>query len=576
MKNNLRTMIGIILVILMASSVFAGCTKKDDAEQSKGSEVADTGSNGETSSTQEQKSVAQVADPMAKYEEPITVSTYFEIVPPFAPYFTEERVMSNIYQKQYLEELGINLEYSWFAAQSEEDSVQKKNVAIASGDIPDIMMVSKEQLALLAKSDLIHKDLGTVFEQYASDNLKTWTYQEGDAAMLSATYDGKIIAIPQIDSSIDTAPFLWIRQDWVEALGMEMPTTMDELYNIMVAFKNEDPDKDGQADTIGLILNKDILAMGTSDAVGLFNGFGAYPDAWIDDGSGNLVFGSIQPEIKDALAFMSKLYSEGLIEADYSVKDAMKAAELPAAGTGGIQYGAMWNAMWPLQSSLDNDPNANWQPIAIVSSTDQPARPQIRLNTNYYYVVNSDCEHPEALIKLLNFFVEKFGFAEGEEYEKYLTSDNGIPSFAIHETMFKTYNALKNLEAYRHVSEAFASGSTDQLNAEELNYYDSIMKYRNGDPSMAGTEKTFGEGGSFATMEYYYTNDLFMMDQFFGAPTETMRQKMQLIRDKENEYFTKVIMGIETVDSFDDFVNSLNQLGLTEITEEVNEWKANR
>ncbi len=524
--------------------------------------------------------IEEVTDPMAAYDPAITVTTYFEIEPPLAEFFSKERIMNNIFQKKYLEELGINLEYAWFAAQSDEDSVQKKNIAIASADIPDIMMVNKEQLALLSRSDLINKNMGAYFEKYASDHLKEWMYQEGTSAMDSATFNGEIIAIPSTDSSIDTSSFLWIRNDWLKKLGLAVPETMDELYDVMVAFRDDDPDGNGKDDTLGLILHKDILTQrGMSDAgdgLGLFNGFGAYPRAWVKGSNGNLVYGSVQPQIKDALSFMNKLYDQGLIEEDFAVKDLMKVSELSASGRAGIQYGAMWNAMWPLQSTIDNNPEADWTPVAIPSATGAPGKPQIKLNIPYYYVVSSKAEHPEALIKLLNFFVEKFAYIPVDEYAQYLVTDTGIPSFALHDTMFKTYNALKNLEAYWHVSDAFDKGDTSALNAEELNYYNSIVSYLEGDLGMAGSVKTFGEGGAFTTMDYYYANDLFEMDQFFGAPTDTMKKRLQIIKDKEIEYFTKVIIGVASIDTFGSFVQELNTLGLDKITEEVNAWYSNR
>lgn len=567
MKRFMCQKISLILSLIMIAMLFVGCNNNETSKNDGNDDAANT----------QEATPTPILDPMAKYEEPITVSSFFEITPPFAPYFTEERIKTNIFAKQYLEELGININYLWYAAQSPEDSVQKKNVAIASGEIPDIMMVDKEQLALLAKSDLINKDMGTVFDQYASEHLKTFTLGSGNEAMASATYDGKVIAIPQIQSSIDTAPFLWIRKDWVEKLGLKMPTTMEELYDVMVAFKNNDPDGNGKADTLGLIISKDFLmAVTSADGYGLFNGFDSYPQAWVDDGSGKLVYGSTLPETKEALQFINKLYSEGLIEKDFAVKDTMKVSELPAAGTAGVQYGAMWNAMWPLQSSLQNDPNANWQAIAIVPAEGKKAKPEIHLNIQYYYVVSKECEHPEALIKLLNFWVEKSAYSSQEEYDKYLTNDTGIPAFALHETMFKTDDALKNLNNYRIVTKALETNDSANLNSEQLITYDQIIKYRAGDVSMAGAEKTFGKESSFTAMEYYYTNDLFMMDQFYGAPTDIMKQKMQMIRDKEVEYFTKVIMGEESADNFDKFVSELNKLGLDKITEEVNEWNSSK
>ncbi len=556
MTGNLKWVFLLLLVTVIALPVSAS-GKQDDSASVKMAEDVNT-------------------DPLGKYEEPITVSTFFEIEPPLAEFFTKDRIMNNIWQKQYLAELGINLEYVWFAAQSEEDSVQKKNIAIASGDIPDIMMVNKEQLALLAKSDLINKNIGDVYDMYASDHLKEWMTQEGSAAMDSATFGGKVIAIPSTDSSIDTAPFLWIRADWLDNLGMSVPKTMDELYKVMKAFKENDPDKDGKNDTLGLILHREFVPMrmaaDAGDGLGLFNGFGSYPRAWVEDGKGGLVYGSIQPETRNALVFLNKLYEEGLIEEDFGVKDMMKVSELSASGRAGIQYGAMWNAMWPLMSTLENDPNANWIPVAIPTATSAPAKPQIKLNIPWYYVVSKDAEHPEALIKLLNFFVEKFSYASPEEYKLYLVDDTGIPQFALHETMFKTYNALNNLQAYWHVNEAFEKDDPSILNAEELNYYNSIVGYNNGDMSFAGAVKTFGKDGAFKAMNYYYEGDLFQMDAFYGATTDTMKRKMQLIKDKEMEYFTKVIMGVENISTFGSFVEELNKIGLEQITAEVNQW----
>ena len=55
-----------------------------------------------------------------------------------------------------------------------------------------------------------------------------------------------------------------------------------------------------------------------------------------------------------------------------------------------------------------------------------------------------------------------------------------------------------------------------------------------------------------------------------------MGQKLSTVNDKIMEYYTKVIMGIESTDTYDDFLSEINSLGLEKMTEEVNEWNANR
>ena len=236
-----RKAISLLLGAVMVTGMLGGCS---------GSEVPKETAQGSGDSSQ--TPTESVADPNAKYEEPVTLTSFFEISPTIASIFTEEGIQNSYYTKQQEEQTNIHIDYLWYASDRPEDAEQKKNVAIASGEIPDFMLVDSAQLALLAKSDLINKDIYSVYEAYASDTLKQWTVQQGESVLDSATYDGKIIAIPLVDSAIDAASFLWIRQDWLDKLGLERPTTMEELYDVMVAFKTQDPDGNGVDDTVGL------------------------------------------------------------------------------------------------------------------------------------------------------------------------------------------------------------------------------------------------------------------------------------------------------------------------------------
>lgn len=511
-----------------------------------------------------------------RYEETVTLTSYFEISAAIMDSFQVEDVANSYFTQQQEEQTNIHIDYLWYAAATADDATQKKDLAIASGDIPDFMCVSSSELALLAKTDLINKNIGEIFEEYASDTLKSWIYAEGDKAMNSAMYNGQVIAIPNTDSAYDYAEVLWIRQDWLDKLGLEVPTTMEELYDVMVAFQTQDPDGNGEDDTIGLTLHKDFLSKAMGDAIGLFNGFGAYPASWIQGEDGQLVYGSVQPEVKEALSYLAKMYQEGLIQEDFSALADTDATEASTSGKSGMQYGVQWNAIWPLQTCLDNDPEANWVAISLPCSTGETVTPQINTRINNYMVVSAKCEHPEALIKLLNFWCDAWT-SEQEEYDKYLTDYHGAATlqFPQHYVMAKTYYPLQNLTAYWDVKDALETGDTSGLSSEYKTYYDNYVAYKDGDNSYAGTAKTFGpEDSSFEVINNYYQNNTFKWDEFTGASTSTMTQRMSTITDKVLEYYTKVIMGIESVDSFDDFVNEVNNLGLTKITEEVNEWYA--
>jgi putative aldouronate transport system substrate-binding protein len=259
-----------------------------------------------------------------------------------------------------------------------------------------------------------------------------------------------------------------------------------------------------------------------------------------------------------------------LLEKDFGAKDSGKASELAASGRVGVQYGAMWNAMYPLQQTKDNNPASDWLAHKIISSDDKPANPQIKLNVLRYYVVNSNYEHPEALIKLLNFWSQIYRRSTPEVYNSFLGADG--PSQ--HYTNFYEWPAKKNLLAHKNVVAAVKSKDPSKLNSEEKGYYDNILSFKGGENKNAQFEKVFGETGSFTAMDDYDKNNLFALDQFYGAPTTTMKSRLDTIKKKEMEFYTKVIMGAESIDKYDAFVGGLNKLGLTEITKEVNEWDA--
>ncbi|MFD0671110.1 extracellular solute-binding protein [Cohnella sp. GCM10027633] len=571
MKINLKKTLGVSTSAILLLTVLSACggNNNNAASNSGNASNSPTASAPASSEATSEASTAPI-DPNTKFEPAVEASVGVSISDPMAKDFTEEKWENSVWIQAYRDKFGINIKPAWYA-KGVDATKQKISVSIASGDIPDILGVTQEQLATLSKTDLIW-DMKEIFDKYATPLTKQIITEEGNTALDSATFGGKLLAIPGTNSAIDGASFLWVRQDWLTKLGLAVPKTTDELYNVMKAFADKDPDGDGKKNTVGLMLNKDFLAPGMAESLGIFNAFDAYPTAWIRGADGKLVYGSALPEVKDALAFMNKLYNEGLIEKDFGAKDGAKAAELAASGKVGINFGAMWNGMHPFQQTKDNFADSDWRAYAIVSKDGQPANPQIKLNVENYYVVSKKYEHPEVLVKLINFWTElNYGNATQEEYDKYL---GPAPAPGHHWTVAKAWKPQKNLQAHLKIVEAFKSGDTSALNAEEKGYYDNIVKFKNGDNANAQFEKVFGETGSFVAMNDYVTGNLFKMDEFYGASTEAMKNRLKTIQQAVLEYYTKVIMGSDSIDNFDKFVDQLNKLGLSDVTKEVNEWDA--
>lgn len=78
------------------------------------------------------------------------------------------------------------------------------------------------------------------------------------------------------------------------------------------------------------------------------NAYHAYPGMWTTDDTGRIVYGSIQPEMKDALQVLQNMCNDGLLDKEFAVKDIAKAADLTSAGKCGLAFGAMRAPFYPL------------------------------------------------------------------------------------------------------------------------------------------------------------------------------------------------------------------------------------
>lgn len=141
------------------------------------------------------------------------------------------------------------------------------------------------------------EDLTDVYNNSACDTVKESYESYGDNNPLNTvTFDGKIMAIPKTQLS-DGQDFLWVRKDWLDKLGLEEPSTMDEVADMLRAFVNDDPDGDGEADTIGLAMRSDVYGGYPNNTFGIdniFTAFGAYPSIWITAEDGTAVYGQFR------------------------------------------------------------------------------------------------------------------------------------------------------------------------------------------------------------------------------------------------------------------------------------------
>ncbi|WP_159886039.1 extracellular solute-binding protein [Paenibacillus puerhi] len=508
---------------------------------------------------------ASQADLMAKYEQPVDI-TAWRYTESSYKYENGDTIEDNIYTKAYLNDLGIKLKYNWTVPI--EQFEQKMNVSIASGDLPDVMWLTNKQLTDLTDNDMLY-DLTDLFEKHASPVAKE-ILQQDKKAFDTAKIGGRLMAIPKTASAVDGLQILHVRTDWLKKLNLPEPKTMQDVVNIAKAFVTQDPDGNNKADTIGIGFTKSFLTDNHFGAAGFFAGFHAYPQKWVKDASGKLVYGSVQPETKKGLQLLQEMYKEGLIDQEFGVKDRAKVTESVVGGKLGMFYGGMSSPGAVIQDNVTNDPNAEWKAFSIVSADEVKAAPMGKVPVQLYYAVSKKSKHPEAIIKMLNFSMQ--GFAPGAGADTgFGFSPSGIPVYLYN--FIGPEPAMKNLNAHRNLLKALKANDPAGLTSEEKSYYDKIVDYRSGNRANWGQDRIFGTPSSFDVIDQYVKDDNYLLDSFYGGSTPTMVEKMASLKQMEEVAFTKIIMG-QSLDTFDKFVDDWKKLGGQQITKEVNEWAA--
>lgn len=523
-----------------------------------------------TKSTDEGAASAEVeADPFGRYEEPVEITSVKNLGAGME--FPEGDSLEDNVWSRYLEET-MNIKLKWKWSTNTEQYPQKVNIAITSDDVPDVMQVSAAQMKMMYDNEQI-MDLTNVLDSNLAPFTKEVLESDGGLAMKAATFDGKVYAIPKIGSPLMSAKVLWVRTDWLENLGLELPKTVEDMRAIAEAFTTQDPDGNGKDDTYGLAMYKDLYGSGYADLTGFFNAYNAYPGNWVDQ-DGKVVWGGIQPEVKDALTALNEMYAAGQIDPEFGVKDANKVNEDVSAGKSGMMFGDFWNMAW-INDAKVADPEFEWVPVAIPSlDGTTPAKAQLSASTTDFYVVSKDCEHPEAIVRMLNLQLEK-SYGETAEPEKYNITPEGYgtyqyPAVAIEPPM-KNFTAAEKVTAVIN-----GEAEPDTLNDEEMGYYEMACKSLDGDHKDNNWHqlKMYGPGGSLGVIyDNYWETGNMVNDAYYAAPTETMTEKLPTLKKQQLEDYTKIILDGD-IAKFDEFVANWNKLGGEEITAEVNEWYA--
>lgn len=459
------------------------------------------------------------------------------------------------------------------------DSQYDTNVSmvISMGSLPDIMVVSsQDEVEQLVEAGFI-EDLTESYNNCISDRIRKMYESYGDSLKDMVTYDGKIMALPETNIT-DGPNLVWLRKDWMDKLGLSEPHTIDDVVNIVKHFISEDPgnngvDASGKPNTVGLAVDTDVTGeCGYSSEFLLdiiFACFGAYPKQWIMNDDGEIVYGSVTNEAKEALSYISSLYNQGVIDNDFLLRTSTNICELIENGLCGSFFGPWWTPNNPLANAVSRNPDADWQPYLIATDSDGTTSYHSQNPCYKYVVVRKGYEHPEIAAKMISVMFDKVRFdcTDSEEFKNYYQLN--VEPTARPLSINVDYNNALSI-CYRNI-DATISGrkNPDSLELLERSFYDACSEY------IKNANKTSTQWAAYMSRikacSLIAQDNIKVVDSLYFKTTDTMKSHWWRLKAKEKEAYLKIISGEEDISYFDTFVKEWNEQGGQTITSEVSE-----
>ena len=571
MKNKL---VALILVLIMALPLLSACQSNPAATVNPTIAATSANITSAAATTADATATAAVTEPAAgdsgiapygKYAKEVKVTMSLTSSSDWDKASTSGiTLQKNLYSDYLKNTFNVVIDYVW---SSPSDSYnQKVSLVIASGDVPDIMGVGKqEQIIQLQEAGML-ADLTTSYETTAAPYIKAFYDSYGDRKFTTATFDGKLMAVPGLTPGYQHS-FTWIRKDWLDKFGLSAPKTMDDLTNIAKTFIAK---KAGGEGTIGFPLNNFVAGNYNSYANmdPLFASLGSSPRQWLKNAAGDYYYGTVAPETKTALAKVRDMYASGLIDQGFAARTSDDINAQLLSGKSGIFFGPWWMPDWPLGAAISNNAKADWQPyLAPLDSNGDFYALQQNPHASWS-AVNAKCANPEVVWKLLNLSWSRGTIKELTDIRNitYKKENLGMPWQVV--DMVQWSDAIPR--EYKVLQAAIDAKSSAGLAPEPLSFYTDMQKWLvDKDPTAWHTYGCRITGSGVASMPTKF------VDNVYPATTPAMETKWANLQTMENQAMLEIIMGQKPIDYFDTFVQQWNNQGGKEIVAEVNaEMKA--
>ncbi|QHQ60890.1 extracellular solute-binding protein [Anaerocolumna sedimenticola] len=543
-----------VSVVLVLTVVLTGCGGKSSSDV-------------QTSLTENSRDGSSAADSDSSEKETITIALQTD------SFITDynDNYLTNLIEK----ELGINLEIYQLPSDSTELK-SKVSIMVAAGkDMPDVFSVKALSNEMIL--DYGSKGAFIPLNDYVNDPSKAVNFSaipgEDKDIMLKAmtSADGNIYTLPAYEPETwNLTPYrLYINETWLNKLGLKIPATTDEYYEVLKAFVNQDPNGNGIKDEIG-VYGYSTGGYGENIIQALMNAFTFYNSSVNGglalDGDGSTVIAPFTTdEWKNGMEYMNKLYSEGLLTASIFTDDItqFKATLNNEAVNliGSVTAGSTGN--W-----TDADNNPNFQDMTLISPLQGPEgiayTPYAEYSPTPAWFITSACKNPDLAFKLGDLFYRQdmsMTVRFGEE---------GVDWTMDEATCEASTNAFVDAGLYDKIGLVYLTN----IWVENNNKF-----WRNCQPRYASlsTGNTYGNGtaeynpelktaklGAYNYQHYYnaHPEKVLPVLHYTAEETGKISETTTNIPEYVNQSLAEFITGARSMDEWSDYLDTLNGMGL--------------
>ena len=450
------------------------------------------------------------------------------------------------FYKEMVKRTGVKIKFIHPPLGQEREQL---NLMIAASDLPDMMEYNWLTFPggpEKALKDGVIAELNGVMNKNAP-GLRKVLRANKEVDKMVKTDTGKYYVFPFLRIEDDLVVYMgpMLRGDWLKDLGLQVPTTIDEWYTVLKAFKEKK-----NADSPLVIPAIASVSLNNIRLTGAFIGaFGIKYDFYVE--KGKVKYGPAEPAFKDFLVTMNKWYKEGLLDRDLGVTDRKGGDAKILSGRSGALVGWAGGDMGKyLDAMKSKDPKFDFigTPYPTLKKGEKPkfGHRTFPYPANNSVAISGKCKYKELAARWLDYaygaeghMLFNFGI-EGVSYKL----EKGYPKYT--DLIMKNPQGLTVAEAMAGYMRSSLSGPFVQ-DTRYFEQYQSKPQQINGIKLWSNTDEA-----------------KYMLDPVTPSPEESTElfSIMNQIDTYREEMVIKFILGLESLDNFDKYLAQMKKLGI--------------